>query len=255
MNLYEAIFLRKSHRDFINEEVESETLAEIGAFYEEAPKLFPGIKTEIGITDNTDGRHAPKGFFGVKAPYYLTLYSEKKDRYLMNAGCICEQISLFMLTLDLGSCFLGSVRYKKDVRTRDDMEAVIVMAFGKVNGPLTRRAAEARRLSIRELCSVREEPRRWTQDILEVARLAPSAFNAQPWRFVVMGSRIHFFSKKKDFARPGKWDEFDFGCLFAHVLIASDELWLDVDLIRLENISQKNFKTSQYVLTAIIKME
>ena len=124
MNLYEAISLRKSHRNFLMEEIEPETLAEIGAFYEEAPSLFPGIKTEIGITDNTDGKHAPKGFFGVKAPYYLTMYSEKKDRYMMNAGCICEQLSLYMLTLGLGSCFLGSVSYKKDARTRGDMEFV-----------------------------------------------------------------------------------------------------------------------------------
>jgi hypothetical protein len=108
---------------------------------------------------------------------------------------------------------------------------------------------------MQELCSIREEPKHWTHSILEVARLAPSAFNAQPWRFVATGSRIHFFSKKKDFTHPGKWDEFDFGCLFAHVLIAADELWLDVDLIRLENISQKNFKMSQYVLSAIIKVE
>ena len=183
------------------------------------------------------------------------MYSEKKDRYMMNAGCICEQLSLYMLTLGLGSCFLGSVSYKKDARTRGDMEFVIVIAFGKVNGPLTRRAAEAKRLSMQEICSIREEPKHWTQSILEVARLAPSAYNAQPWRFVATGSRIHFFSKKKDFTHPGKWDEFDFGCLFAHVLIAADELWLDVDLIRLENISQKNFKMSQYVLSAIIKVE
>ena len=46
MNLYEAISLRKSHRNFLMEEIEPETLAEIGAFYEEAPSLFPGIKTE-----------------------------------------------------------------------------------------------------------------------------------------------------------------------------------------------------------------
>ena len=76
------------------EPVEASKLAAIGAFYEEAPSLFPGIRTEIGITDNTDGKHAPKGFFGVRAPYYLTIYSEKKDRFMMNAGCIMEQLNL-----------------------------------------------------------------------------------------------------------------------------------------------------------------
>ena len=109
------------------EPVEASKLAAIGAFYEEAPSLFPGIRTEIGITDNTDGKHAPKGFFGVRAPYYLTIYSEKKDRFMMNAGCIMEQLSLYMLTLGLGSCFLGSVSYRQK---RDDLEPVIIMGFG-----------------------------------------------------------------------------------------------------------------------------
>ena len=218
------------------EAIDPEKLAAIGAFFEDAQFLSPGISTEIGITDNTDGKHAPWGFFGVKAPYYLSIYSEKKDRYMMNAGCIMEQISLYMLTLGIASCFLGNVSYR-DAKQRGDKEFIIVLAFGKPDGPLTRRAVDARRLS----------------DIIEVARLAPSAFNAQPWRFVVMANRIHFFSKKRDIDRMGRWDEFDFGCLFAHILVTADELWLDLDLIRLENISQKNFRSNQYVLSAVMK--
>ena len=236
------------------EAIDPEQLAAIGAFFEDAQFLSPGISTEIGITDNTDGKHAPWGFFGVKAPYYLSIYSEKKDRYMMNAGCIMEQISLYMLTLGIASCFLGNVSYR-DAKQRGDKEFIIVLAFGKPDGPLTRRAVDARRLSVQDLCIFKEDPRRWTQDIIEVARLAPSAFNAQPWRFVVMANRIHFFSKKRDIDRMGKWDEFDFGCLFAHILVTADELWLDLDLIRLENISQKNFRSSQYVLSVIINAE
>ena len=190
--------------------------------------------------------------FGVRAPYYLTIYSEKKDRFMMNAGCIMEQLSLYMLTLGLGSCFLGSVSYRQK---RDDLEPVIIMAFGKSAGALTRRATEAKRIPMHELCIFKEEPRHWTQDVMEAARLAPSAMNSQPWRFVIMKSRIHFFSKKRDIDRFGKWDEFSFGCLFAHVLVTAEEQWLDVDLIRLENISQKNFRSSQYVLSALIKAE
>ena len=250
------------------EAIDPEQLAAIGAFFEDAQFLSPGISTEIGITDNTDGKHAPKGFFGVKAPYYLSIYSEKKDRYMMNAGCIMEQISLYMLTLGIASwqislymltlgiasCFLGNVSYR-DAKQRGDKEFIIVLAFGKPDGPLTRRSVDARRLDVQDLCIFKEDPRRWTQDIIEVARLAPSAFNAQPWRFVVLANRIHFFSKKRDIDRMGRWDEFDFGCLFAHILVTADELWLDLDLIRLENISQKNFRSSQYVLSAIIKAE
>ena len=50
-----------------------------------------------------------------------------------------------------------------------------------------------------------------------------------------------------------KWDEFNFGVMFAHIMIVSEEKWLDLDLIRLENISQKNFRSNQYVLSAVMK--
>lgn len=255
MNLYEALYLRKSTRKYIWEPVQPELLAKIGTFYEEVPSLFPGIKTEIGITDNTDRKHGPNGFFSVAAPYYLTLYSETKDKFEMNAGCICEQISLYMHTLGLGSCFLGSATVPKKKRKRGDLEFVIMMAFGKPEGSLSRRSVDAKRLPMQKLCSSKEEPKRVIRELMEAARLAPSALNTQPWRFVVTEGRIHFFAKKGTIKCLSRWDEFGFGVLFSHILIAADELWLDVDLIRLEDISQKEFKNSQYVLSAVIRSE
>ncbi len=255
MNLYEALFLRKSTRKYIWEPVQPELLAKIGTFYEEVPSLFPGIKTEIGIMDNTDRKHGPQGLFGIAAPYYLALYSEKKDKYEMNAGCICEQISLYMHTLGLGSCFLGSAKVPRKKRNRDGLEFVIMMAFGKPEGSLSRRSVDAKRLPMSKLCASKEEPKRVIRELLEAARLAPSAMNTQPWRFVVTDGRIHFFAKKQPVAIMSRWDEFNFGVLFSHILIAAEELWLDVDLIRLEDISQKEFKKSQYVLSAVVRSE
>lgn len=255
MNLYEALYLRKSTRKYVWEPVQADLLAKIGTFYEEVPSLFPGIKTEIGITDNTDRKHAPGGFFGVAAPYYLSLYSEKKDKYEMNAGFICEQLALYMHTLGLGSCFLGSAKVPKKNRNRGELEFVIMMAFGKPEGTLARRSTDAKRLPMQKLCAGPEEPKRVVRELLEAARLAPSAMNTQPWRFVVAQGRIHFFARKQSIELLSHWDELGFGILFAHVMIAADELWLDVDLIRLEDISQKEFKNTQYVLSAVIRGE
>ena len=75
----------------------------------------------------------------------------------------------------------------------------------------------------------------------------------QPWRFVVYDNRIHIFSKKHSVEKLRKWDEVNFGIMFANMMVAAEELWLDVDLIRLGDISQKNFSNNQYVLSAILK--
>ena len=37
------------------------------------------------------------------------------------------------------------------------------------------------------------------------------------------------------------------------MMTVAEELWLDVDLIRLDNISQKTFPNTEYILSAILK--
>ena len=253
MTLYEAVFQRYSVRQYNMSPISPDILGKIVRFYESITPLFPGIETEIGITESMSGKKVLSGLFLQKAPYYLTFYSQKRDRAEMNAGYICEQISLFMLTLGIGSCFLGSAKLLSAPKSRGDKEAVITMAFGTPRGKLTRRSEEARRLPLKVLCLFKNPPTQWMTQVLEAARLAPSALNRQPWRFVVVGNRIHTFSKKNSMDRPKRLVEFDFGAMFSHIAVASEELWLDVDLIRLDNISQMSFKTSHYVLSAIVR--
>ena len=71
--------------------------------------------------------------------------------------------------------------------------------------------------------------------------MAPSSMNSQPWRFVVFDSRIHIFSKKHASDRLGKWDELNFGIMFSHMMVVAEELWLDVDLIRLDETESEEF--------------
>lgn len=255
MNLYEAIYLRHSVKKYKKQPVDPETLQKIGLFYEKTQPLVPGIETEIGIRENLTGRHVQRGLFSVSAPYYLLIYSESRDRADMNAGYIGEQLSLYMMTLGLASCFLAGTSLAGTPKTRGDKQLVIIMAFGYPEGKLTRRPEDAKRLPLSDLCVFKNEPTRWMNQVLEAARLAPSPFNRQPWRFVVVGSRIHIFSRKDGLDKLKNLDAFGFGIMFSHIAVASEELWLDVDLIRLENISQKNFKSSQYVLSAIVRSQ
>ena len=41
--------------------------------------------------------------------------------------------------------------------------------------------------------------------------------------------------------------------MFANMMTAAEEMWLDVDLIRLDELSQKNFQNNQSVLSAILR--
>ena len=253
MNLYEAIFVRKSVRSYTGEALSPQLLDKVKAHYRELTGLFGGIETEISVLDNRRGQQRMLSLFSVKAPYYLVFYSEEAPRYLMNMGYLMEQMVLYMCSLGIGTCFIVSNKIKKELQEKDGSKMVGIVAFGKSKGSHVRKQAEAKRLSIDQLCIFKEVPRQWMRQLLESARLAPSAMNDQPWRFVVYDNRIHIFSKKHKAEQLRKWDEVNFGIMFANLMTAAEEMWLDVDLIRLEDISQKNFPNSQYVLSAILK--
>ena len=249
MNLYEAIFVRKSVRNYCFDTLPPQTLDKIW----EMPALFSGIGVDMAILDNRKGQERMLSMFSVKAPYYMAFYSEESERYLMNVGYIMEQMVLYLCSIGLGTCFIGSNRVKKAELEKNGKRLVGIVAFGKSHGSHTRRQSEAKRLPLEDLCVFKEVPRQWMTQMLEAARLSPSSMNSQPWRFVVYDNRIHIFSKKHSVEKLRKWDEVNFGIMFANMMVAAEELWLDVDLIRLGDISQKNFSNNQYVLSAILK--
>ncbi len=81
--------------------------------------------------------------------------------------------------------------------------------------------------SLAALCAFKDEPGEQVKAILRAARLAPSSFNSQPWRFVVYSDRIYIFAKK---TRPfsGKeseaFKEFNIGIMLSHIMLAAEEL-------------------------------
>lgn len=253
MNIYEAIFARKSVHNYHMESLSNQILEGIRSYYRTTQGLFGGIETDISIIDNRKGQHHALGILGVRAPYYLALYSEEKDRAAMNAGYIMQQISLYLCSRGMGSCFVGMTVLKKTLQKKNGKKLFALLAFGKSKGPHSRKPIEAKRLDMDDLCVYKEVPRLWMKQLLEAARLAPSSMNSQPWRFVVYDNRIHIFSKKQRSDRLKKWDELNFGVMFSNMIVVAEELWLDVDLIRLDEISQKNFPNSQYVLSAILR--
>lgn len=253
MNLYEAIFVRKSVRSYTGESLSPQVLDKLKAHFRELTGLFGGIETDMAVLDNRKGQQRMLSLFSVKAPYYLVFYSGEAPRYLMNMGYLMEQRVLYMCSIGIGTCYIGSNKIRKELQVKDGKKMVGIVAFGKARGSHVRKQAEARRLTLDQICVFKEVPRQWMRQLLDAARLSPSSANSQPWRFVVYDNRIHIFSRKHKAEQLKKWDEVNFGIMFANLMVAAEEMWLDVDLIRLEDISQKNFPNSQYVLSAILK--
>ncbi len=113
----------------------------------------------------------------------------KKDGDDARCGYIGEGLILESTALGLGTCWLG-VSYKKSsvnrtVQLAKGEKLVCIIAIGKPGESYVGRArkslSELTELSQQQLVDLPE----WQQYALSCARLAPSAVNAQPWRFWV----------------------------------------------------------------------
>ncbi len=254
MNMFETIFARKSIRNFCQERIDWETLEDILKFADSLPMLIKDSKVEFKLVSNIEQKQGFNGPFAIKAPYYICLSAEKTEDYLLNAGYLMQQLNLYIESKGLGTCFLGAANPGRALKSSMKYDYVISLAFGKSKGPVYRDPSEANRLPEDELVVYKEEVSSNIRKMLEAARLAPSSLNNQPWRFVVYKNRIHVFARKNPwFAKPlDRMKMIDMGIMMANLLIAAEELWIDVKVAKSYALKNKSFPNNEYILTVLI---
>ena len=245
MNTYEAIYRRKSVRRYRQDRIPEEMLEEFQEYVKLIPGIIPGIQTELQIEEIKGAKY---NVMNTVPACRIKLYSEEKERYLINAGYLMEMLSLYMTTRGVGSCYQGKYTFRKE--ELNGRKLVLAMHAGFPQDSHLRESYKFHRLDLKQLCVEKEPLRPWMREILETARLAPSSLNSQPWRFLVSNGRIHIFCRKEKNESKRVLTELNLGIMLAHIMTAAEEMWLSADLIRLENISQKEFKQFDYVLSA-----
>ena len=249
MNLYEAIASRQSIRKYEEKEIPEKIWGQILAFGDKATRLNDRIGTELVLLDNTQGKAGVKGLFKVEAPYYLVFYSEPMEGYARNAGYMLEQVVLYMATKGIGSCYLGGSKTRES--TRNGKIQVMILAIGYAKGRLYRESPMAKRLPLSELCVFKEEVGEQLKAVLRAARLAPSALNAQLWRFIVYSDRIYVFTKRGSMLMRGDSEmrDFSIGVMLSHIFLAAEELWMELETTTDEQFAGKAYKNGDYVAT------
>ena len=251
MTKYEAIFRRKSGRKYKKMEVEEPILKKIREYGREAVGYRPDVRVKWKIYKACDRK--VKGLFQVKAPYYAALYSETCEDCQIYAGCLMEQLVLYMHTVGIGSCYQGSARLQED--EEEDLKLMMILAFGYPEESLERARTDFKRAEFQKLVKTGGSMDKNLKRLLDCARLAPSALNQQPWRFVVTENRIHLFVK-----RPGRVgyqkqlekNLFHAGIVLSHMLLAAEEHWLDLEYQKLNSIMEKAIQNYLYTGSLIL---
>lgn len=218
--LYEAIFRRKSIRKYDMTPLPVHIISALQDFTKTAKALDGSIKIDFSYLGTDD----VKNLLPIKAPHYICLYSEKKENYLMNAGFVLQQIDLYLSANDLGSCWLGMAKPSKQVpELKNGLEFVIMIAFGKAIDMVHRTSiTEFNRKDMTLISSITD-----ARDLLEPARLAPSASNTQSWFFSGSADNITVSREKLNLIKApiyGKMNQIDIGIALAHIWLTCEHL-------------------------------
>ena len=187
--LLKAVYKRKSMRKYSEEKLTAEELEKVKEYLQQAKPLVPEIKVgyEIVPCSQTNCKF--------NAEYCLLVYSEDKNLCLANVGYMLEQWDLYLSTLNIGVCWygMGSVKEKE----HNGLKYSIMLSFGKCDEADFRKDTdEINRKKLDEI---------WTDDLTDgidcgklgqIARLAPSAVNSQPWKVVEEGNTLKVYREK-----------------------------------------------------------
>jgi nitroreductase len=218
---YEAIFKRKSIRDYDPTPLDLNLLEEVSKNLQSLKPLLSDINTEFKIISPNQVTRKLRN----NAPHYIAAFSEVKDSYKVNVGFMLQQLDLLFSAMGLGSCWLGIPRPTKDVTESSDLEFIILMSFGNSKETLYRTSAsEFNRKSLSDITDIEG-----ADELLESARLAPSAVNLQNWYFTGNKNEIHAYSAKSGFFRTivgGSYYPVNMGIALCHLQIAAEHLGL-----------------------------
>lgn len=252
MNIFEAIFNRRSVRKYLMEPLESEVLDKIQRMIDNVSVLDSSCNLEFEIYENLGKKSQAKGLLKADAPYYLIVYCEETPSAYRSAGYAAEQLVLYMTTKEIGTCYLGSA--KIGPKEKNGLKQFLVISFGKADGPLYRDMEEAHRQPLANLCTYKDEPGEYLKKILKAARMAPSSMNTQPWRFIVYADRVYVFMKKEALPQPKMFTamrHFDMGIMLCHIMLAAEEFWMNMETMTEEQYAKKNYKNGEYICTLV----
>jgi len=212
MELYDAIFYRKSIRNYSNKSIKSSLMEEVKSLCSNITCLNEDLNIKAHIVERG---HLIQFLMGksceIKAPHYLVITSNKGDNYLENVGYVGEEILLKMTSLGLATCWLKCELKRDDISEfiqldeieEDDEEyenkiekpyAIIAFGYAEKKETLFRTAkCEPDRKRLKKVC--KKIDRKWIK-VLKAVRVAPSIKNTQPWVFYSTNSGFDLYQEK-----------------------------------------------------------
>jgi len=215
-DLYPYLISRRSIRSYDQRLFESDDKARIELILKNTRALLSENQFKVIFHTKEKGEDLVSvlGAYGrfITPPYYLLPYIIGENQVYLDLGYQAEQIAIQLWSKGIGSCFIGCLSRQEKVRTTFHLPstahiaAFLVIGYPGDNLGLETIAKTARsimgirsRFPIEEICFSESFDHHFKPDgmwkkIIEAGRMAPSAVNAQPWRFLMVKNDLYLFS-------------------------------------------------------------
>ena len=225
----DAIRSRISIRGYDQQVIPIETIMAINSFIPRIPPLLDAqLRIEIlQIPSMEKDSYLKIGSYSVirGTNTFIAAAHPKGKINLLNAGYALEHVVLYAQAVGLGTCWLVST-FNRDaftqamqLRGNEILPAIVSLGYPlqgiDLIGGIYRTIANSRtRKTWKDLffdgnfnTSLKSSATGIMKEALEMVRLAPSAYNRQPWRIIRDGERFHFFIYRRtpptDKPKPG----------------------------------------------------
>lgn len=240
MKIIDALYKRKSTREFSKIEIEPDVMGRIKERLLRIEPFYKKGKYKIVVTEYCENMDI--------APYSVGIYTDGLKESEINAGYILEQVAIYLSAIGVASCFRAKTLMLGQVNEKG-LSLSVSLAFGYPKEGMYRDKNDIKRLPMKKVCVMKEKMNKRIEAVIESARIAPSSYNVQPWRFVVYNNRIHVFLKRKHLKNIEKYAYINIGAMLGNIAIATDEMWIDLKYKEIQGIKEKKYGDNEYVVS------
>lgn len=224
MEMKDAIVARRSVRSYTGQPLDPLLIDDLAEFISGIRPLHDNIPVDVMLYEQEDFHKEFARSAMYRATDFVVIRSAMSIRgYLQNAGFIGEQIVLWLTHRGIATCWAGMAKQKSQP-SRGELPYVIAVEFGRGNNaPFRRLPEESPRKKLHEYL-LGEISRPEFLPVLEAGRLAPSAVNLQPVRFLTAEDSIFICRKKPpvQYKYLDDTQQIDVGIAMANMFVACD---------------------------------
>lgn len=267
MELYDALFYRKSIKSYSNKNIKQPLLQEIKSLCKNITYLNNNLNIKAHLIERGHLVHFSIGKdTEIKAPHYILVTSNNGENHLQNVGFAIEKLVLELTCLGVGTTWLQCKLNREDVKEfiqLDDIDIEDEDYESKVENPISllaigypdqydslfRRSKKSYdRKKMKEICK-KFDPK-W-EAVFEGTRVSPSVKNIQPWLFkqTEYGFDLFEYHPKKRY-RVEKENKISMGAALRHFDICCKEKNIEVQYVK-KDVKSRGKK--EYLLSIIEK--